>query len=341
MTAGPPADGPLGTALLEQFLDWLRDERRASPLTVTAYRSDLARFLGFLTQHLGAEPDLAALAAIRSADLRAWLAEEAARAAARPDFSRDRAARTRVRRMSAVRGFYRHLARRHDVDNAAPGLMTAPRLRPTLPRPLQVAAALAVPAGIASQARTPMAERRDGALFTLLYGAGLRISEALALDLRHLPRGPDADVDAVLRVRGKGDKERLVPLLPAVLSALRDWAAHHPDPAPDSPLFPGVRGARLDPAVAQKAMRDYRRLAGLPEHATPHSLRHSFATHLLEGGADLRSIQELLGHASLSTTQRYTLADEAHLLDVWRRTHPRSGMKQGQGSALDPLKAEP
>ncbi len=339
MTTATPAAGPVGTALLEQFLDWLRDERRASPLTVTAYRGDLARFLGFLAGHLGAEPDLAALAALRSADLRAWLAEEAARAAARPDFSRDRAARTRVRRMSAVRSFYRHLARRHDVDNAAPGLMTSPRLRPTLPRPLPAAAALAAPAGIASQARTPMAERRDGALFTLLYGAGLRISEALALDLRDLPRGPDAD--AVLRVRGKGSKERLVPLLPAVLSALRDWAAHHPDPAPDSPLFPGVRGGRLDPAVAQKAMRDYRRLVGLPEHATPHALRHSFATHLLEGGADLRSIQELLGHASLSTTQRYTLADEAHLLDVWRRTHPRSGRTEGQGPALDPLKAAP
>ena len=311
------------TVLLEQFLDWLRDEKRASPLTVTAYRGDLSRFLQFLTFHLGAEADLAALAELRQADLRAWLAEEARRAAEAPDFSRDKANRTRVRRMSALRSFYRHLSRRHGVDNAAPGLMASPRIRPTLPRPLPVPAALAVPDGIAANAHTPLAERRDAALFTLLYGAGLRISEALSLDLRDLPRA--APGSSVLKVRGKGNKERLVPLLPAVLSVLQRWAACHPDPAPDSPLFPGVRGNRLDAAVAQKAMRDYRRLAGLPEHATPHALRHSFATHLLEGGADLRSIQELLGHASLSTTQRYTLADEAHLLDVWRRTHPRSG----------------
>jgi integrase/recombinase XerC len=316
---------PPGTVLLEQFLDWLRDEKRASALTVTAYRGDLGRFLRFLTLHLGGEPDLQALAELRQADFRAWLAEEAREAAARQDFSRDKANRTRVRRMSAVRSFFRHLARRHGVDNAAPGLMASPRIRVPLPRPLPVGAALAVPDGIAALAHTPLAESRDTALFTLLYGAGLRINEALSLDLRDLPRA--SAEGAVLRVRGKGDKERLVPLLPAVMTALHAWANRHPDPAPDSPLFPGVRGGRLDPAVAQKAMRDYRRLAGLPEHATPHALRHSFATHLLEGGADLRSIQELLGHASLSTTQRYTLADEAHLLDVWRRTHPRSGMK--------------
>ena len=323
------------TLLLEQFLAWLRDEKRASPLTVVAYRGDLTRFLEFLTYHLGAEADLAALAGLRQADLRAWLAEEARRAAEKPDFSRDRANRTRVRRMSALRSFYRHLSRRHGIDNAAPGLMAAPRIRPTLPRPLPVPAALAVPEGIAGLSHTVLGERRDGALFTLLYGAGLRISEALSLDLRDLPRpGPGAAPGgAMLRIRGKGAKERLVPLLPAVLSALRDWAVHHPDPAPGSPLFPGVRGRRLDPAVAQKAMRDYRRLAGLPEHATPHSLRHSFATHLLEGGADLRSIQELLGHASLSTTQRYTLADEAHLLEVWARTHPRSGMNTDPDAA--------
>ncbi len=329
------ASSPPATLLLEQFLDWLRDEKRASPLTVVAYRGDLGRFLQFLTYHLGAEADLEALAGLRQADLRAWLAEEGRRAAEQPGFSRDRANRTRVRRMSALRSFYRHLSRRHGVDNAAPGLMASPRIRPTLPRPLPVPAALAVADGIAALAHTPLAERRDAALFTLLYGAGLRISEALSLDLRHLPRPKAGAVlrGAVLIVRGKGDKERLVPLLPAVLGALHDWAAHHPDPAPDSPLFPGVRGGRLDPAVAQKAMRDYRRLAGLPEHATPHALRHSFASHLLEGGADLRSIQELLGHASLSTTQRYTLADEAHLLDVWRRTHPRSGMTTDEKDA--------
>ncbi len=324
MSAGTPSGAILsGSVLLEQFLGWLADEKRASGLTVIAYRGDVSRFLRFLTLHLGAEPDLRALAALRQADFRAWLAEEAREAAARGDYSRDKANRTARRRMSAVRSFFRHLARRHGVDNASPGLMASPRVRAPLPRPLPVGAALAAPGGIAALAHTALAEHRDGALFTLLYGAGLRIGEALSLDLRDLPRA--SAEGAVLRVRGKGQKERLVPLLPAVLSALRHWANRHPDPAPDSPLFPGVRGGRLDPAVAQKAMRDYRRLAGLPEHATPHALRHSFATHLLENGADLRSIQELLGHASLSTTQRYTLIDEAHLLEVWRRSHPRSG----------------
>ena len=318
-------------AAMSGFLDWLALERRASPLTVAAYRTDLARFLGFLTLHLGGTPTLADLATLKAMDFRAWLADEAIRAAERPDHSRDKANRTRVRRMSAVRSFYRHLSRRHGIDNAAPGLMASPRIKVPLPRPLPVQAALEVPAGIAALAHTALAESRDTALFTLLYGAGLRIAEALSLDLRDLPRvqpgarPDDPATSAVLRIVGKGGKERLVPILPAVLSALRHWVARHPDPAPDSPLFPGVRGKRLDAAVAQKAMRDYRRLAGLPEHATPHALRHSFATHLLEGGADLRSIQELLGHASLSSTQRYTLADEAHLLEVWRRSHPRAG----------------
>ena len=309
-------------AAAADFLDWLARERRASKLTVTAYRNDLSRFLGFLTLHLGNAPTLADLAGLRAMDFRAWLADEARRASERRDFSRDKASRTRVRRMSAVRSFYRHLARRHGIDNAAPGLIASPRVRVPLPRPLPVPAALSVPSGIASMATTALAERRDTALFTLLYGAGLRIGEALSLDLRDLPR--DATAGAALRITGKGGKQRLVPLLPAVLATLRDWARHHPDPAPDSPLFCGVRGGRLDAAVAQKAMRTYRRAVGLPEHATPHALRHSFATHLLEGGADLRSIQELLGHASLSSTQRYTLADEAHLLEVWRASHPRA-----------------
>ena len=330
MSPPPATESPTASLLVQELLDWLAHEKRASLHTIAAYRGDLRRFVDFLTTHLGGEPDLAALAGLRQADLRAWLAEEARHATTAADYSRDKANRTRVRRVSAMRSFYRHLARQHGVDNAAPGLMASPRIRAPLPRPLPVPAALAVPDGIADLAHSTMAASRDTALFTLLYGAGLRIAEALSLDLRDLPRaGPGAS--AVLRVRGKGNKERLVPLLPAGLSALQSWVSQHPAPAPDAPLFQGVRGGRLDAAVAQKAMRDYRRLVGLPEHATPHALRHSFATHLLEGGADLRSIQELLGHASLSSTQRYTLADEAHLLDVWRRTHPRHGMDLGKG----------
>jgi integrase/recombinase XerC len=166
-----------------------------------------------------------------------------------------------------------------------------------------------------------MQTARDAALFTLLYGCGLRIAEALALDVRDAPR---PGTDDALRVTGKGGKQRVVPVLPAVRQAVAAWLAHHPDSRADQPLFVGARGGRLDAAVAQRSLRTFRRLAGLPESATPHALRHSFATHLLGGGADLRAIQELLGHASLSTTQRYTKVDAAALLKTWREAHPRA-----------------
>jgi integrase/recombinase XerC len=174
--------------------------------------------------------------------------------------------------------------------------------------------------GIAELSDIAAAQARDTALFTLLYGCGLRIGEAVALNVRDAP----ADQQAALRVVGKGNKERIVPVLPVVREALAGWLALHPDRRPDSPLFVGARGGRLDAAVAQRTLRAFRRLNGLPEHATPHALRHSFATHLLAGGADLRSIQDLLGHASLSTTQRYTAVDQARLVEVWRKAHPRA-----------------
>ncbi|WP_270938774.1 tyrosine-type recombinase/integrase, partial [Falsiroseomonas oryzae] len=205
--------------------------------------------------------------------------------------------------------------------------LRGPRAKAPVPRALTPGDAKELAAGIGAvhdpdRALHPaMQAARDVALFTLLYGCGLRISEALGLDVRDAPL-PGAD--GALRVRGKGDKERLVPVLPAVRQAIAAWLAQHPDPRPDQPLFVGARGARLDPAVAQRNLRNWRRLAGLPEHATPHALRHSFATHLLGGGADLRAIQELLGHASLSTTQRYTRVDAAALLETWRRAHPRA-----------------
>ena len=292
------------------YLTWLGSERRASPLTVEAYGRDLSGFLGFLVQHLGAEPDLAVLAALRQADLRAWLAAGAAAGAGNA---------TRARRLAAVRGLFRYLARRHGVANPAPGLLSTPRARPPAPRALSPADALASTTGEA--ATTPFTQARDAALFTLLYGCGLRIAEALVLDVRDAPvpggEGP-------LRVVGKGGKERLVPVLPVVREVITAWLAIYRPASPASPLFPGVKGGRLNPGVAQRSLREQRRLLGLPEHATPHALRHSFATHLLAGGADLRSIQELLGHASLGTTQRYTTVDEANLLAAWRRTHPRA-----------------
>ena len=301
-----------GEEARQAFLDWLARERRAAPLTVEAYGADLAHFLGFLTQHLGGEPGLPELAGLRGGVLRAWLAHEATEGAANA---------TRARHLSAVRSFFRFLARRHGVDNPALALISAPRGRKPLPRALAPVQARQVTDDIAEMQDTAALQARDTALFTLLYGCGLRISEALALDVRDAPL---PGRDAPLRVMGKGSKERIVPVLPAVREAMASWLRLHPDPAPASPLFLGARGKRLDPAVAQKVLREFRRLNGLPEHATPHALRHSFATHLLAGGADLRSIQDLLGHASLSTTQRYTAVDQERLMEVWRKAHPRA-----------------
>jgi len=300
-----------GTAALAGFLDWLAHERRASPLTVEAYAADLHGFLVFLTRHLGVEPTVAALAALSQADLRSWLASE--------NFVKVGNA-TRARHLSAVRTFFHFLARRHGVANPAPGLLGTPRARPPIPKALSPVQALGVADGVAEASDSAAVQARDTALFTLLYGCGLRIAEALSLNVRDVPLP-----GAALRMMGKGSKERIVPVLPAVHDALATWLALHPDRHPAAPLFPGVRGARLNAGVAQRAMRTYRRSAGLPEHATPHALRHSFATHLLSGGADLRSIQELLGHASLSTTQRYTAVDTARLMEVWRASHPRTG----------------
>jgi integrase/recombinase XerC len=307
-----------GTAALAAWLDVLARERRASANTIEAYRGDLALFLGFLTRHLGEEPDLAALAGLRPADLRGFLAERAREGDGNA---------TRARRLAAIRGFLRHLARRHGGGTAAIAGLRGPRAKAPVPRALTPEAAKEVAASIGmvhdpDRALHPaMQAARDVALFTLLYGCGLRISEALGLDVKDAPL-PGSE--AALRIRGKGGKERVVPVLPAVRQAMAAWLAQHPERQPAAPLFVGARGARLDPAVAQRTLRTYRRLAGLPEHATPHALRHSFATHLLGGGGDLRAIQELLGHASLSTTQRYTRVDATALLETWRQAHPRA-----------------
>ncbi len=305
----------------EAVAAWLRmlaQERRASANTVEAYGADLALFIDFLTRHLGEVPDTTALATLRPADLRGFLATRAREGDSNA---------TRARRLAAIRGFLRDLARRHGHAVAALAGMRGPRAGAPVPRALSAADAKDIAATIGGvhdpdRSEQPrMQAARDVALFTLLYGCGLRIAEALALDVKDAPR---AGSDAALRVTGKGNKQRLVPVLPAVRQAMEAWLAEHPDRHPDSPLFMGARGARLDPAVAQRSLRHWRRLSGLPEHATPHALRHSFATHLLGGGADLRAIQELLGHASLSTTQRYTRVDAAALLETWQKAHPRA-----------------
>jgi integrase/recombinase XerC len=300
-----------GEAARIAFLAWIEQERHAAANTVEAYGHALAGFLGFLTNHLGGEPDLAALAGLRAADLRAWLAALA---------NEKLVASSRAQHLSALRSFFRFLSRRHGVEITAVRLVATARARPALPRALTIDQARDVTDHVGDAADDPAIQARDVAFFSLLYGSGLRIAEALSLNVRD---GTALRTNLSLTVTGKGSKTRMVPVLSAVRAAIEAWLALHPNRQPESPLFLGARGKRLDPAVAQKVLRTYRRLAGLPEHATPHALRHSFATHLLASGSDLRSIQDLLGHASLSTTQRYTAVDDTALLAVWRKTHPR------------------
>jgi integrase/recombinase XerC len=295
----------------QDFLDWLTHERRAAALTVEAYAADTARFLEFLMRHLGQEPDLPALAGLRAADLRAWLAWESSNGAGNA---------TRARHLSAVRAFFRFLDRRFGLNNPQLALLATPRARKPLPRALSRADASAMAQDIGEQTDTAFTQARDVALFSLLYGSGLRIAEALALNVADAPKPGST---AALRLTGKGSRQRIVPVLPVVRDSIATWLKQHPDPQPAAPLFVGVRGDRLNPGVAQRTARQFRDAHGLPAHATPHALRHSFATHLLAGGADLRAIQDLLGHTSLSTTQRYTHVDSEKLLEVWHRTHPR------------------
>ncbi|MEM9431046.1 MAG: tyrosine recombinase XerC [Pseudomonadota bacterium] len=281
-----------------------------SAATVTAYRRDVGGYLRFLTEHLGGPIGLTEIAGVRTGDLRAWMAAEQ---------TRGLTARSRARALSAVRGFYRWLNAAHGVEAPALGALRAPKVAPRLPRPVAPEDAKALLEDAARHHDVPWVAARDAALLTLLYGSGLRISEALSLDRAAHPL-PD-----MLRITGKGGRTRLVPVLPTARTAV----ARYLDLCPlahtsESPLFRGVRGGRLDPSLVRKLMRTLRVGLGLPETATPHALRHAFATHLLEAGGDLRAIQELLGHASLATTQIYTGVDRAYLADVHARAHPRA-----------------
>ncbi|MBC6439044.1 MAG: tyrosine recombinase XerC [Rhodospirillales bacterium] len=289
----------------------LASERRASRHTIEAYTRDLVRFLGFVAEHRGAAADLKTLASLKPADFRAWLADRTRRGLARTSTARS---------LSAVRSFYRYLNRQGLVSNPAMEAVRAPKLPRQVPRPLTSDESTDVLALADDPDQPPWLARRDLALLMLLYGGGLRIGEALSLDI-----GQVRDAGDTMRIVGKGGKERVVPLLPRVKQALEAYLAHRPDGAPrDAPLFIGVKGKRLNPGVAQRRFREIRTMLGLPSSATPHAMRHSFATHLLGGGADLRTIQELLGHASLSTTQRYTDVDTEGLLEVYRNAHPRA-----------------
>lgn len=299
-------------AALAAWIGWLRDERRASPRTLEAYDRCVGRYLGFLDQHRGEALATAELATVTAAELRAYLASR----------RRDPAplsARSLGQALAAIRSFHGWLDRRCGVGNPEIALVRGPRQPTSLPRPVSEDAAR----GLLLEAQSdpdlePWEGLRDRAVLTLLYGCGLRISEALSL-LRK-----DAPLAEALRITGKGDKTRLAPTLPAVRRAVDAYVEALPFAlAPDEPLFRARRGGPLSPRQVQATVATLRGRLGLPDTATPHALRHAFATHLLGAGADLRAIQELLGHASLSTTQKYTAVDAERLLSAYVRAHPR------------------
>jgi integrase/recombinase XerC len=293
------------------WASWLADERRASPHTVVAYGRDLKFFLDFLVEHLGEAPSLDALAGLRAADFRAFLASRV---------GEDIAASSRARSLSVLRGFFRFLDRRGLGSNPALATVRTPKLPVFVPKPLSAPDARSALDLVPDLARQPWAGKRDLAILMLLYGCGLRLAEALGLTRREAPVAA-----GTLAITGKGHKQRHVPVLPAVAEAVADYLAACPfDVAANGPLFVGARGGPLNPRLVQRRMAELRGLLGLADSATPHALRHSFATHLLGAGGDLRAVQELLGHASLSTTQRYTAVDTESLLRVYDAAHPRA-----------------
>ncbi|WP_375280173.1 tyrosine recombinase XerC [Pseudooctadecabacter sp.] len=304
----------ISAALTDALAGWLDHQRAlkgAADNTLNAYQTDVMGFLGFMTQHHGGTQGLGPLSRITVSDMRAWMAHERGRGVA---------ARSLARSLSAVKTFYAWLAEREGFEPTAVLSTRSPKFQKKLPRPLAPDAARAMIDTVEVQARDPWVAARDTAVVTLLYGCGLRISEALALT------GRDVPLPETLRIKGKGGKERLVPVLPAARAAVAAYLRASPYPAePDSPIFRGTRGGPLYPRAIQTVMAQARMQLGLPATATPHAMRHSFATHLLNAGGDLRAIQELLGHASLSTTQAYTAVDTARLMEVYDAAHPKAG----------------
>ena len=307
MSAAPP---PALADRLERWLSYERDIRARAPATIAAYRGDVAGFLSFMTDHLGQSPTPADLGRLGPAELRAWMAASR---------RRELSARSLARALSAVKGFFRYLAREDGIDASAVLSMRAPRQGARLPRPLDEPAAAAALERAGEQADEPWVAARDAAVVTLLYACGLRVSEALGLT------GADAPLPASLRIHGKGGRERLVPVIEPARAAAARYCALCPHPlTAEGALFRGARGGALNPRTVSRLMERVRHQLGLPPSATAHSLRHSFATHLLAAGGDLRSIQELLGHASLSTTQGYAAVDTGRLMAVYDAAHPRS-----------------
>ncbi len=305
----------ISPAARDSLQGWLASQKAlkgASDNTLDAYSRDIAGFLAFMTEHHGQTQGLGALARISTADMRSWMA-----------FTRghDVGSRSLARKLSAVKSFYRWLSEREGFEPTAVLATRSPKFQRKLPRPLSPEAASDMIDTLEVQSLTPWISARDQAVVTLLYGCGLRISEALGLT------GADLPIGSTLRIIGKGNKERMVPVIAPARDAVERYVAICPyEITPQSPVFRGARGGKLNPRVIQKVVEQTRMQLGLPATATPHAMRHSFATHLLNAGGDLRAIQELLGHASLSTTQAYTGVDTARLLEVYARAHP-----QGRG----------
>ena len=298
-----------------RWLSHLSAERRMSPKTVEAYERDMRQFLGFLTEHAGERITLRSLAAIEPRDVRAFMASRRAGGIG---------SRSLMRSLAGARSFARFLERNGKGRVGALSAVRAPKVPKTLPKPLDVASAkrLADVGLRAGEEREPWVLARDAAVLALLYGSGLRISEALGLTREAVPAPGKGDA---ITVTGKGNKTRMVPVLRQVLELIDEYVSLCPYDLPDQgPIFVGAKGGPLSPRIVQLVMARLRGALGLAETATPHALRHSFATHLLARGGDLRAIQELLGHASLSTTQIYTAVDSEQLLQVYRSAHPRA-----------------
>src|SRR5262245_342969 len=302
-------------AELARWHVYLGQERRMSPKTVEAYGRDLSQFLAFLAGHIAGRVTLAALRALAPQDVRAFMASRRAAGIS---------GRSLQRGLAGARSFARFLERNGKGRLGALAAVRAPKIGKTLPRPLAIAAAKRIADSDlrAGEDRATWILARDAAVLALLYGSGLRIAEALGLKRSGVPAPGRGDV---VTVTGKGNKQRIVPVLPRVLELVADYLALCPYDLPaGGPLFVGAKGGPLSPRVVQLAMAQLRGALGLPETSTPHALRHSFATHLLARGGDLRAIQELLGHASLSTTQIYTAVDTERLLEAYRNAHPRA-----------------
>ncbi|MEE9388613.1 MAG: tyrosine recombinase XerC [Paracoccaceae bacterium] len=302
----------ISPAASDALANWLTHEKalkNAAPNTLTAYQTDVLGFLGFLGTHFGDSTGLNTLKALQIRDMRAWMAHERGRGVS---------ARSLARSLSAVRTFYGWLSEKEGFDATVVLSIRSPKFKRKLPRPLAKDAARAMIDRVGDLANEDWVAARNIAVLTLLYGCGLRISEALGLT------GAQAQLPDTLRIIGKGGKERIVPVIPVVKTATARYAQLCPyDLTPAEPLFRGIRGGKLNARSIAKVMEVARAQLGLPATATPHAMRHSFATHLLNAGGDLRSIQELLGHASLTTTQAYTAVDTARLLEIYQNTHPR------------------